>query len=417
MDNSRETYPIVSLAHNHQDNGLILRTEKSALALSPVESNSPEKPRIGSDFDRAMMQRCLVLAGRALGRTSPNPLVGAVVVKNGNIVGEGFHPGAGQPHAEVFALKAAGFGADSTQENHARGATVYVNLEPCNHYGRTPPCSEALIAAGVAKVVVGIVDPNPLVGGGGIARLRAAGVQVVVGVEAEACYQINEAFIHRILYKRPLGILKYAMTLDGKIATSSGHSAWVTNQDARSQVHQLRAGCDAIIVGGNTVRKDNPYLTSHQVGSHNPLRVVMSRQINLPQDAHLWDTAEANTLVLTEPGSSPDFQHFLRQKGVEVVELASLTPHLVMNHLYERGFCSVLWECGGTLAASAIAQGAIQKILAFIAPKIIGGSHAPTPVGDLGLTMMNTALNLERVSWRVVGSDCLVEGYLPQKNS
>lgn len=417
MDNSRETYPIVSLAPNPQDNGLILRTEKSGPALSPVQSNSPEKPRIGSDFDRAMMQRCLVLAVRALGRTSPNPLVGAVVVKNGNIVGEGFHPGAGQPHAEVFALKAAGFGADSTQENQARGATVYVNLEPCNHYGRTPPCSEALIAAGVAKVVVGIVDPNPLVAGGGIARLRAAGVQVVVGVEAEACYQINEAFIHRILYKRPLGILKYAMTLDGKIATSSGHSAWVTNQDARSQVHQLRAGCDAIIVGGNTVRKDNPYLTSHQVGSHNPLRVVMSRQINLPQDAHLWDTADAKTLVLTEPGSSPDFQHFLRQKGVEVVELASLTPHLVMNHLYDRGFCSVLWECGGSLAASAIAQGAIQKILAFIAPKIIGGSHAPTPVGDLGLTMMNTALNLERVSWRIVGSDCLVEGYLPQKNS
>ncbi len=417
MDNSRETYPIVSVVPNPQDNGLILRTEKSTLALSPVQSNSPEKPTIGSDFDRAMMQRCLVLAVRALGRTSPNPLVGAVVVKNGNIVGEGFHPGAGQPHAEVFALKAAGFGADSTQENHARGATVYVNLEPCNHYGRTPPCSEALIAAGVAKVVVGIVDPNPLVGGGGIARLRAAGVQVVVGVEAEACYQINEAFIHRILYKRPLGILKYAMTLDGKIATSSGHSAWVTNQDARSQVHQLRAGCDAIIVGGNTVRKDNPYLTSHQVGSHNPLRVVMSRQINLPQDAHLWDTAEAKTLVLTEPGSSPDFQHFLRQKGVEVVELASLTPNLAMKHLYDRGFCSVLWECGGTLAASAIAQGAIQKILAFIAPKIIGGSHAPTPVGDLGLTMMNTALNLERVSWRVVGSDCLVEGYLPQKNS
>lgn len=415
MDNSRETYPIVSLPHNHQENGLILPTEKSAEARSPVELNSPEKPRIGSDFDRAMMQRCLALARRALGRTSPNPLVGAVVVKNGNIVGEGFHPGAGQPHAEVFALNAAGFGTESTQENQACGATVYVNLEPCNHYGRTPPCSEALIAAGVAKVVVGIVDPNPLVGGGGIARLRAAGVQVVVGVEAEACYQINEAFIHRILYKQPLGILKYAMTLDGKIATSSGHSAWVTNQDARSQVHQLRASCDAIIVGGNTVRKDNPYLTSHQVAAHNPLRVVMSRQLNLPQDAHLWDTAEAQTLVLTDMGSSPDFQDFLRQKGVEVVELASLTPHCVMKHLYDRGFCSVLWECGGTLAASAIAEGAVQKILAFIAPKIIGGSHAPTPVGDLGLMMMNAAVNLERVSWRVVGSDCLVEGYLPQK--
>ncbi len=261
-----------------------------------------------------------------------------------------------------------------------------------------------------------MVDPNPLVAGGGIARLRAAGVEVLVGVEAEACQRLNEAFVHRILYKRPLGILKYAMTLDGKIATTSGHSAWVTNQDARSEVHQLRAACDAIIVGGNTVRQDNPYLTSHQVGAHNPLRVVMSRHLNLPEDARLWQTAEAPTLVLTELGSSPDFQKFLLTQGVEVVELSSLTPEAAMTHLYERGFCSVLWECGGTLAASAIAQGAVQKILAFIAPKIIGGSHAPTPVGDLGLTTMTEALSLERVCWRVVGSDCLVEGYLPQRN-
>jgi diaminohydroxyphosphoribosylaminopyrimidine deaminase / 5-amino-6-(5-phosphoribosylamino)uracil reductase len=398
----------VSLTNDSQENGVILQT--------PVESNSPQPPKIGSEFDRAMMQRCLTLARRALGCTSPNPLVGAVVVQDGKIVGEGFHPGAGQPHAEVFALKAAGFGADSPEENRARGATVYVNLEPCNHYGRTPPCSEALIAAGVAKVVVGIVDPNPLVAGGGIARLRAAGIEVLVGVEEEACYQLNEAFIHRILHKRPLGILKYAMTLDGKIATNSGHSAWVTNPDARREVHQLRAGCDAIIVGGNTVRKDNPFLTSHQVGAHNPLRVVMSRNLNLPEDARLWQTAEAPTLVFTEPGSSPDFQNFLRQQGVEVISLASLSPDVVMAHLDDRGFCSVLWECGGNLAASAIAQGAVQKILAFIAPKIIGGNHAPTPVGDLGFNVMTEALNLERVSWRVVGSDCLVEGYLPQKS-
>ncbi|MDH6086641.1 bifunctional diaminohydroxyphosphoribosylaminopyrimidine deaminase/5-amino-6-(5-phosphoribosylamino)uracil reductase RibD [Umezakia ovalisporum] len=406
----------VSLVNDTQENELILLTDNSAVALSPVESNSPEQQKIGSDFDRAMMQRCLALARRALGRTSPNPLVGAVVVKDGEIVGEGFHPRAGEPHAEVFALKAAGVGAPSTEKNRARGATVYVNLEPCNHHGRTPPCSEALIAAGVAKVVVGIVDPNPLVGGGGITRLRAAGIEVVVGVEAEACYQINEAFIYRILHKRPLGILKYAMTLDGKIATSSGHSAWVTNEDARGEVHQIRAGCDAIIVGGNTVRKDNPYLTTHQVEAHNPLRVVMSRHLNLPKDAHLWETAEASTLVLTQEGSSPEFQNFLRQQGVEVMELASLTPNLVMAHLYERGFCSVLWECGGTLAASVIAQGAVQKIMAFIAPKIIGGSRAPTPVGDLGFTIMTEALTLERVRWRVVGSDCLLEGYLPQNN-
>ncbi|MFN6569638.1 bifunctional diaminohydroxyphosphoribosylaminopyrimidine deaminase/5-amino-6-(5-phosphoribosylamino)uracil reductase RibD [Dendronalium sp. ChiSLP03b] len=364
--------------------------------------------RVGSDFDSLMMRRCLELARRALGRTSPNPLVGAVVVKNGEIVGEGFHPRAGEPHAEVFALRAAG--------DRARGATVYVSLEPCNHYGRTPPCSEGLIAAGVAKVVVGMVDPNPLVAGGGIARLRAAGVEVVVGVETEACQQLNEAFVHRILYKRPLGILKYAMTLDGKIATTSGHSAWITNQNARGEVHQLRAACDAVIVGGNTVRQDNPYLTSHQLGAHNPLRVVMSRHLNLPENARLWQTAEAPTLVLTEVGANPDFQKFLLKQGVEVVELTSLTPESAMIHLYERGFCSALWECGGTLAASAIAQGAVQKILAFIAPKIIGGSHAPTPVGDLGFSTMTEALSLERVRWRVVGSDCLVEGYLPQRN-
>ncbi|MBD2164495.1 bifunctional diaminohydroxyphosphoribosylaminopyrimidine deaminase/5-amino-6-(5-phosphoribosylamino)uracil reductase RibD [Calothrix membranacea FACHB-236] len=394
MDNS----PVVTQADASRPN----YTPENTL---PVDSAGN---RVGSDFDSLMMRRCLELARRALGRTSPNPLVGAVVVKDGEIVGEGFHPRAGEPHAEVFALRAAG--------ESARGATVYVSLEPCNHYGRTPPCSEGLINAGVSKVVVGMVDPNPLVAGGGIARLRAAGIEVVVGVEEAACQQLNEAFVHRILYKRPLGILKYAMTLDGKIATTSGHSAWVTNQAARSEVHQLRAACDAVIVGGNTVRQDNPYLTSHQVGAHNPLRVVMSRHLDLPENAHLWETGEAPTLVLTEVGANPNLQETLRQKGVEVVEFTSLTPDNVMGHLYERGFCSVLWECGGTLAASAIAQRAVQKILAFIAPKIIGGSNAPTPVGDLGFTTMTEALTLENVLWRVVGSDCLVEGYLPRQH-
>ncbi|MFQ4165330.1 MULTISPECIES: bifunctional diaminohydroxyphosphoribosylaminopyrimidine deaminase/5-amino-6-(5-phosphoribosylamino)uracil reductase RibD [Nostocales] len=355
-----------------------------------------------------MMQRCLELARRAVGRTSPNPMVGAVIVKDGKIVGEGFHPRAGEPHAEVFALKAAG--AD------ARGATIYVSLEPCNHYGRTPPCSEALVAAGVSKVVVGMVDPNPLVAGGGIARLRAAGIEVVVGVEEEACKKLNEGFVHRILYKRPFGILKYAMTLDGKIATSTGHSAWITNEAARHQVHQVRSACDAVIVGGNTVRHDNPHLTSHQEGAHNPLRIVMSRSLELPEKAHLWQTSEAPTLVLTEQGANPGFQELLRKLGVEVVELTPLTPTRAMAYLYERGFCSVLWECGGVLAASAIAQGAVQKVLAFIAPKIIGGDSAPTPVGDLGFNTMTEALSLERVEMRVVGSDCVVEGYLPTRH-
>lgn len=356
-------------------------------------------------FDRDMMQRCIELARHALGKTAPNPLVGSVIVQDGKIVGEGFHPQAGQPHAEIFALREAG--------EKARGATLYVNLEPCNHYGRTPPCSEAVIAAGVSKVVVGMVDPNPRVSGGGIERLRSAGISVVVGVEEDACKQLNEAFVHRILYKRPFGILKYAMTLDGKIATITGHSSWVTSQDARTAVHQLRMACDVVIVGGNTVRLDNPHLTSHQAQAHNPLRVVMSRTLDLPTEAHLWQTAEASTLVLTEPGANPDFQRQLLKKGVEVVELTSLTPGSAMTYLYERGFLSVLWECGGTLAARAIAEGAVQKILAFIAPKIVGGQTAPSPVGDLGFASMTEALILNRVRWQTVGSDCLVEGYLP----
>lgn len=357
--------------------------------------------------DRAMMQRCIELARKALGKTAPNPMVGAVVVQNGEIVGEGFHPGAGHPHAEVFALREAG--------EKAKNATIYVNLEPCNHYGRTPPCSEALIAAGVAKVVVGMVDPNPLVSGGGIARLQQAGIEVVVGVEEEACKKLNEAFIHRILYHRPFGILKYAMTLDGKIAASTGHSYWITGTDARSEVHRLRATCDAVIVGGNTVRTDNPHLTTHQTGSRNPLRVVMSRVLQLPQEANLWQVSEVATLVLTERGSNPDFQKMLLNKGVEVVEFAELTPAHAMAFLYERGFLSVLWECGGTLAAKAIADGAVQKVLAFIAPKIIGGEAGFSPIGDLGFVKMTEALTLSNVNWRFIGSDCLIEGYLDMK--
>ncbi|MBD1841747.1 bifunctional diaminohydroxyphosphoribosylaminopyrimidine deaminase/5-amino-6-(5-phosphoribosylamino)uracil reductase RibD [Coleofasciculus sp. FACHB-64] len=370
-----------------------------------TQSDAPQQESPFTSFDRAMMQRCIELARRALGQTAPNPLVGSVIVQDGQIVGEGFHPGAGHPHAEVFALRDAG--------ERAKGATIYVNLEPCNHYGRTPPCSEALVAAGVSKVVVGMVDPDPRVSGGGIERLRAAGIEVVVGVEEDACRQLNEAFIHRILYRRPFGILKYAMTLDGKIATTTGHSAWITSPDARNEVHRMRVACDAVIVGGNTVRLDNPHLTSHQTEAHNPLRVVMSRTLDLPVEAHVWETAEAPTLVLTEVGANPDFQQMLLKKGVMVVELTPLTPTKAMAYLYERGLSGVLWECGGTLAASAIAEGTVQKILAFIAPKIVGGRLAPSPVGDLGFASMTDALTLERVRWRAVGSDCLVEGYLP----
>lgn len=212
--------------------------------------------------DRAMMQRCLELARTAIGRTAPNPMVGCVIVADGEIVGEGFHPKAGEPHAEVFALRQAG--------ERSRNATLYVNLEPCNHYGRTPPCAEAVVAAGVRRVVVGMVDPNPKVAGGGIETLRKAGIEVTIGIEEADCQILNEAFVHRIVHRRPFGILKYAMTLDGKIAATSGHSSWVTGQASRRRVYELRTACDAIVIGGNTVRKDNPHLTTHGLTEYQP---------------------------------------------------------------------------------------------------------------------------------------------------
>ena len=355
-------------------------------------------------FDRQMMLKCLELASRAKGRTSPNPMVGSVIVVDGKIVGEGFHPAAGKPHAELFALQEAG--------NLAKKATIYVSLEPCNHYGRTPPCTEALIAAGVAKVVVGMVDPNPLVSGKGIERLKKAGIEVVVGVEEAACKRLNEAFIHRVKYKTPFGILKYAMTLDGKIAATTGDSAWVTSIDSRRWVHQLRSICDGIIVGGNTVRQDNPHLTTHGVSDNNPLRIVMSRSLNLPLDRNLWNTSIAPTLIFTEINSNPDTKQTLLDRGVEIIELDALTPKTVMEHLYDRGLSTVLWECGGILAANAIADRSVQKLYAFIAPKIIGGNTGFSPIADFGLTKMNDALQLERVHLERINSDFLIEGYL-----
>jgi diaminohydroxyphosphoribosylaminopyrimidine deaminase / 5-amino-6-(5-phosphoribosylamino)uracil reductase len=357
------------------------------------------------DFDSTMMQRCLDLARKAIGQTAPNPLVGSVVVKNGQVIGEGFHPKAGEPHAEVFALRQAGA--------KAQDAELYVNLEPCSHTGRTPPCADAIVAAGLKRVVVGMVDPNPLVAGQGIDRLRQAGIEVVVGIAEADCQKLNEAFVHRIRHQRPFGIFKYAMTLDGQIATSTGHSQWITSPAARQQVHHLRSACDAVIVGGNTVRQDDPHLTTHGVSPHNPLRVVMSRSLDLPESAHLWDTTIAPTIVFTTIGANPTLQSRLRTQGVEVIELADLHPSAVMAQLYDRGCLTVLWECGGTLAAAAIGAGAVQKVWAYIAPKIIGGGSGQfSPIGALGFSQMTEALSLTDLNIQPIGPDFRLEGYL-----
>ncbi|WP_373479488.1 bifunctional diaminohydroxyphosphoribosylaminopyrimidine deaminase/5-amino-6-(5-phosphoribosylamino)uracil reductase RibD [Geminocystis sp.] len=357
-----------------------------------------------TDFDSKIMQRCLELAKKGQGKTSPNPLVGSVIVKDGKIIGEGYHPLIGKPHAEIFALQEAGLNAEN--------ANVYVNLEPCNHYGRTPPCTESLIKAKVKQVIVGMIDPDSRVSGSGIKRLMEAGIDVKVGIEEDACLKLNEGFIHRVKYQRPFGIFKYAMTLDGKIATNTGHSQWITSSPSRNFVHHLRSSCDAIIVGGNTVRRDNPQLTTHGVTSHNPLRVIMTKTLDLPLNCQLWDVNQAKTVIFTLPQSNSMVKSQLLAQGVEIIEIEEITPSILMNNLYQRGLNTVLWECGGNLASQAISSGNIQKVYAFIAPKIIGGENAPTPIGNLNINNMNEALLLKNSEIQKIGDDFLIESYL-----
>ncbi|MDX2256680.1 MAG: bifunctional diaminohydroxyphosphoribosylaminopyrimidine deaminase/5-amino-6-(5-phosphoribosylamino)uracil reductase RibD [Pseudanabaenaceae cyanobacterium bins.39] len=354
------------------------------------------------------MQQCLELAQQARGQTAPNPMVGSVIVKNGQVIGKGFHPKAGQPHAEVFAIREA-----MQSGEDLRDAVLYVNLEPCNHHGRTPPCSEAIIQAGIGHVVVGVIDADPRVAGTGCDRLRNAGIKVTTGILEQQCLDLNEGFFHRIKTGRPFGIFKYAMTLDGKIATKLGHSYWITGKNSRNLVHNLRASCDAVVTGGNTVRLDNPYLHTHGTSQHCPLRVVVTQSCDLPEVANLWNITDTEkTLVITFPDIQGDLKQKLRDRQVEVLELSDISPQAIMLELGKRGFNNVLWECGGKLGAAAIRAKVIQKIYAFIAPKIIGGADAPGPIADLNLNLMTEALNLSRSQVQLIGNDFLISGYL-----
>jgi diaminohydroxyphosphoribosylaminopyrimidine deaminase/5-amino-6-(5-phosphoribosylamino)uracil reductase len=294
------------------------------------------------------------------------------------------------------------------------GATLYVNLEPCDHQGRTPPCTAAIIPAGIQRVVVGTLDSDPRVSGRGCDRLRAAGIDLTLGILEAECRAINEGFFYRLRHGQPLGLWKYAMTLDGKIATSTGHSQWITSPPARHYVHQLRGDCDAVITGGNTVRLDNPQLTCHGAHPTNPLRVILTRSFRLPHQAQVWQVGDAPTLVVTEVAAlqgQDDRRALLEQQGVEVLALPQLTIASVVATLGQRGCNQVLWECGAPLAAAAMAARAVQKVYAFIAPKIIGG-HGNGAIANLGITHMDQAIHLSRTSWQTVGDDWLLVGYV-----
>ncbi len=356
------------------------------------------------------MRRALQLASLGAGRTSPNPLVGAVVLDAaGTLVGEAYHARAGEPHAEVGALAQAG--------ERARGGTLVVTLEPCCHHGRTPPCSEAVIAAGIQRVVVAMADPNPLVAGGGLGQLRRAGITVLEGVlEAEA-RRLNRAFLHRLARGKPWGVLKWAMSLDGRTALPNGASQWISGPEARDWVHGLRAGCDAVIVGGGTLRADDPLLTSRGRRQPEPLRVVLSRSLDLPAQARLWNPDQAPTLVAHGPEASVAARAQLemlknRHPGLESLELAETTPTALFIALAQRGCNRALWECGPELAAAALRQGCVQELAAVIAPKLLGGEPARTPLGPLGGETLADAWMLSDGERRWLEGDLLWHGSL-----
>lgn len=352
------------------------------------------------------MRRALQLAELGQGRTSPNPMVGAVVLDaGGTLVGEGFHARAGEPHAEVGALRQAG--------DRARGGTLVVSLEPCCHHGRTPPCSEAVIAAGIARVVVAMSDPDPRVAGAGLARLRAAGLEVIEGVARGEALHLNRAFVHRVRSGRPLGVLKWAMSLDGRTALPNGDSQWISGPAARDWVHCLRARCDAVIVGGGTVRADDSLLTSRGRRDPEPLRVVLSRGLDLPEQARLWHLAEAPTLVTHGPEALPAVRERLDALGVERLELAACEPSQLVEALARRGCNQVLWECGPELAAAAVRQGCVQELAAVIAPKLLGGVSAGTPLGDLGLQGVDEASLWRECHLQLSGHDLIWEFETP----
>ena len=321
-----------------------------------------------------------------MGLTQPHPNAACVLVDpHGSLVAQALQWAQGTESPEVQAAAAAG--------RAAMGATAYLNLETGDCHGECAGV-RALMGAGVRRVVVGLRHPLPHLRGVAIAELRAAGLEVAVLGEApcsacdaggsssnggasleqqarDACLAANEPLLHRAATGRPMGVLKYAMTADGKIATAAGHSAWVSSPESRALVFETRAASDAVVVGGQTVRRDNPRLTTRREGGHQPARVVMSRTLDLPEEAHLWDVADAPTIIMTQRGARRDLQRRLRARGVEVVEFDFLTPAGVAAYCHERGFLQLLWECGGTLAAPAIAAGVIHKAMAFVAPKLV----------------------------------------------
>ena len=349
------------------------------------------------------MARALALAELGRGSTRPNPMVGAVVVSDGQVVGEGHHVRAGEPHAEIHALKDAG--------EAARGATVYVTLEPCCFRGRTGPCTEALIEAGVSRVVVGAPDPNPRVAGGGVARLREAGLEVTTGVLEDPCWELNVAFNHWVTTGRPLVVLKLATSLDGRIAAATGASQWITGAHARREVHAMRAHLDAIMVGSGTAIADNPRLTARDVPTPGgqPVRVLVDGQLRVPPTAALYDTP--GEVIVATTVSSGEVAESLRASGAELLTLHEGGSHVDMVGLLEalgsrepNPITSVLVEGGSGLSTALIEADLVDRLHLFIAPTLMGGDGLAA-LGSLGVSHPDDAPRFEVLHVQTLGDD------------
>ncbi len=355
------------------------------------------------------MALALKLARRGRGKVEPNPMVGAVVVKNGRLVGEGYHQRFGGPHAEPNALRDAG--------PRARGATVYVSLEPCAHYGKTPPCADALIAAGVARVVFAVRDPFPQTNGAGARKLREAGVEVVEGVLEEQAARLNAAFFKWVRTGRPYVTLKWAMTLDGKIAARFGDSKWITGEAARRYAHRLRAWNQAVLVGVGTVLQDDPLLTCRLARGRDPLRIVLDSRLRTPPSSQLARTAKETPLLLAATrAAAKSRREALERAGAEVLIVRTRRGRVdleaLLDELGRRGISTLLVEGGAETHAAFFDAGLADRVAAFIAPKLIAGADAPSPIAGRGAARMAGALALENPACRKLGDDWLIEGDL-----
>jgi len=357
--------------------------------------------------DERWMKRVLRLARQGEGKTSPNPMVGAIVVKDGLVVGKGYHRKAGEPHAEILALEQAGASA--------REATLYVNLEPCTHYGRTPPCAPRVIEAGVRRVVIGMKDPNPLVAGRGVSALSEAGLEVKVGVLEEECRSLNEAFCKYIVRKEPFIILKAAMTLDGRIGTRDGDSKWISNESSRKWVHRLRSAVDGIVVGIGTVLRDDPLLTARVKGGRDPLRIVLDSRLRIPENARVIGDEPSRLIVATTEASSAAARQELERRGVRVMVFDSRQGRVNLRSFASAmgamEITSLLVEGGSEVNGAFLDEGLVDKLILFIAPKLIGDREALSVFGGRGVSKLRDAIVVKGLKVRRLGDDLLVEGY------